>query len=70
LQDGGNQPRPMQIELRGAWRLAEVSGRVCAWELEGASDHVRVVASDADRTVLEIVCQHGASYDISLAREM
>ena len=44
LQDGGNQPRPMQIELRGAWRLAEVSGRVCAWELEGASDHVRVVA--------------------------
>jgi len=70
LQDGGNQPRPMQIELRGAWRLAEVGGRVCAWELEGASDHVSVVASDADRTVLEIVCQHGASYDISLAREM
>ncbi len=67
LVDGVNQARALQVTLRGPWRLLEARGTVCAWELEGVADNVRIVSADADETVLEIICEHGASYDISLA---
>ena len=68
LQNGANQPQPLLVTLRGAWRLREATGTVCAWHLPDAPQNVRVLSADATETVLEIVCQHGASYDITLAR--
>ncbi len=67
LEDGGNQPRPLQITLRGSWRLVEATGRVCAWDLESVADKVRIVSAGDEETVLEITCEHGASYDLKLA---
>lgn len=63
-----SQPRPLRITLRGSWRLVSAKGTVCAWPLLEASQRVRVVSSNATETVLEIICHHGASYDIRLAR--
>jgi chondroitin-sulfate-ABC endolyase/exolyase len=68
LEEGASKPRPLRVTLRGAWRLLEARGTVCAWHLPDAPDNVRIVSADADETVLEILCQHGASYDIALAR--
>ena len=68
LVGGVNEARTIQITLRGQWRLLEARATVCAWELEGAADKAKVVAADADETVLEIICEHGASYDLTLAR--
>ena len=61
-------PRPLRVTLRGAWRLLEATGTVCAWRLPNASENVRILSSSATEAVLEILCQHGASYDIRLAR--
>jgi hypothetical protein len=68
LEGGVSQPRPLRVTLQGAWRLVEARGRVCAWDLPEVPDEVRIVSSNAEETVLEIICRHGASYDISLAR--
>jgi hypothetical protein len=68
LVDWVNKARTMQITLRGQWRLIETRATVCAWDLEGVADKAKVVAADADETVLEILCEHGASYDLNLAR--
>ena len=68
LENGANQPRALRVTLRGAWRLLEATGTVCAWRLPDAPDTVRIVSADAAETVLEILCEHGASYDIKLAR--
>jgi hypothetical protein len=57
-----------RFTLRGQWRLLETRATVCARELEDAADKAKVVAADADETVLEIICKHGASYDLTLAR--
>lgn len=63
------QSEPLRVTLRGAWRLLEAKGALCAWDLPQAPDEVSIVSSDAQATVLEITCRHGASYDISLARQ-
>ena len=63
-----NQPRPLRVSLRGAWRLLEATGTVCAWHLPDATENVRILSAGAAETVLEILCRHGASYDVSLAR--
>ncbi len=63
-----SEPRPLRVTLRGIWRVLEASGAVGEWELEGASEGIRVISADVDETVLEIVCDHGASYDIRLTR--
>ncbi len=68
LEKGASQPQPLRVTLRGAWRLLAATGTVCAWQLPHAPDNVRIVSADAAETVLEILCEHGASYDISLAR--
>ena len=68
IGSGTSKPQPLRVALRGAWRLLEATGTVCAWQLPDAGDNVRIVSADAGETVLEILCQHGASYDISLAR--
>ena len=68
LEKGANKPQPLRVTLRGAWRLLEATGTVCAWQLPDAPDNVRIVSADAGETVLEILCEHGASYDIKLAR--
>jgi chondroitin-sulfate-ABC endolyase/exolyase len=69
LVDGVNEAQAMQVTLRGQWRLLDAKGTVCAWELEGVAGKVKVISTDADETVLEILCEHGASYDLTLARE-
>ena len=61
-------PRPLRVTLRGARRLLDATGTVCAWHLPDASEKVRILSTNAAETVLEILCQHGASYDIRLAR--
>ena len=68
-QSGGapRPPRPLRIALRGAWRLLRASATVCAWELPDVEGDVRVLSSNADETVLEVLCRHGASYDLTLA---
>jgi chondroitin-sulfate-ABC endolyase/exolyase len=62
-------PRPLRVNLHGAWRLPEATGTVCAWRLPNASENVRILSTSATETVLEIPCQHGASYDVRLARQ-
>lgn len=68
LVNDESQPRPLRVTLHGAWHLSKATGTVCAWKLPDVSQKVRVVSGSATETVLEIVCQHGASYDISLAQ--
>jgi chondroitin-sulfate-ABC endolyase/exolyase len=63
-----SRPQSLRVTLRGRWSLAEATGTVNMWSLPDAAENVRIVSSDADETVLEIVAQHGASYDISLVR--
>ena len=67
LKDGVHQPQPLRITLRGKWRLLEAKGTVCVWPLPDAPQQVRIVSAGAAETVVEIVCQHGASYDLKLA---
>ena len=67
LAEGVNVPQPLRVTLRGDWRLLEATGVVCAWPLPGAREDVRILSSGAEETVLEILCRHGASYDITLA---
>jgi len=63
-----SQPRALRVTVRGNWRLSTATGSVSAWKLPdvAVNQNVRVVSSNATETVLEITCQHGASYDISL----
>ncbi len=61
-------PQRLRVTLHGAWRLTEATGTVCAWRLPEARENVRVVSDSAGETVLEILCQHGASYEMKLAR--
>jgi chondroitin-sulfate-ABC endolyase/exolyase len=61
-------PRPLCVTLQGGWRLLEATGTVCAWRLPDANENVRILSSSTTETVLEILCQHGASYDIRLAQ--
>jgi len=68
LEKGANQPGPLYVTLRGNWRLLEATGIVCAWHLPDTEENVRIVSADAAETVLEIICEHGAGYDITLAR--
>ena len=68
LEKGVSQPRPLRVTLRGAWRLLDVTGTVCAWHLPDASENVRILSTNVAETVMEILCQHGASYDIRFAR--
>ncbi|MBI3945459.1 MAG: hypothetical protein HY321_06045 [Armatimonadetes bacterium] len=68
LVEGASQPRPLRLTLRGAWRLLSAQGTVCAWQLGGASEEVRVVSTGAAETIVEIACRHGASYEMRLAR--
>ncbi|NLJ36833.1 MAG: hypothetical protein GX358_11470 [candidate division WS1 bacterium] len=63
-----SQPQVLHVTLRGAWQLLYAKGTVCAWDLEDAAENVRIVATNAEETVLEIVCQHGAGYELSLTR--
>ena len=66
LEEDVNQPRPLRVSLRGAWRLEAAKGTVCAWDLPDAGEDARIVSSGAEETVLEILCRHGASYDLIL----
>jgi len=68
LVDSVSQPRPLRVTLRGAWRLLEATGTLCAWPLPEASADVRVVSTTQDATVVEIICRHGASYGLRLVR--
>ncbi|MBM4087531.1 MAG: hypothetical protein FJ272_22300, partial [Planctomycetes bacterium] len=56
LENGVSQPRPLRVTFRGAWRPLD------------APANVRVLSSNAAETVLEILCQHGASYALRLGR--
>jgi chondroitin-sulfate-ABC endolyase/exolyase len=66
LVDDVNQPKALRVVLRGAWRLQKAKATVCQWELPDAPEDVRVLSSGAGETVLEIVCRHGASYDLTV----
>lgn len=63
-----DSPRPLQVTLHGTWRLLDAVGTVCAWRLS-RSENVRILSTTATATVLEINCQHGASYNLRLARQ-
>jgi chondroitin-sulfate-ABC endolyase/exolyase len=68
LDRGVSQPRPLRVTLRGAWRLLDATATVCAWQLPDGGKSVRILSTNAAETVLEILCRHGASYDLRLAR--
>ncbi|MFO7947714.1 MAG: chondroitinase family polysaccharide lyase [Armatimonadota bacterium] len=68
LQDGAGQPRSLRLTLRGAWGLLDAKETVCEWPLDDTGDSVRILSANDGETVLEIICQHGASYDITLQR--
>ncbi len=69
LQPGGeSKPRTLRITLRGKWRVQDAKGTTCVWPLADMKNKVQVVSSSDVETVVEIVCQHGASYDLKLAR--
>ena len=63
-----SRPRPLRIALRGAWRPLAATGTVCAWRLPDVRKNIRILSTSAEATVLEILCRHGASYDIRFAR--
>ena len=56
----------VEPEAGGCRCPCETTGTVCAWQLPDAGEQVRIVSADAEETVLEILCAHGASYDINL----
>ena len=62
-------PRPLRVTLRGAWRLEESTGTVCAWDLPEADVNIRILSTSKTETVVEIQCQHGASYGLTFSRE-
>ncbi|MFP3904715.1 MAG: polysaccharide lyase family 8 super-sandwich domain-containing protein, partial [Armatimonadota bacterium] len=66
LQDGASQPNPLRVTLRGSWSLQQATARVCQWPLNDSDESARIVSADADTTVLEIICRHGATYDLKL----
>ncbi len=68
IEKGTSKPQPLRVTLRGAWRLVGATGIICAWQLPGAGENVRIVSADDEATVVEVLCQDGASYDIRLAR--
>ncbi len=68
LHEGVSQPRPLRVTLRGAWRLVEAQGTVCAWPLPEARESVHLLSTTKTETVVEITCRHGASYDVRLTR--
>ena len=68
LEDQVSQPRPLRITLRGKWRLLDAIGTVCVWPLTDTKEKVRILSASLAETVVEIVCQHGASYDLKLTR--
>ncbi len=67
-EEGANKPQLLRLTLHGKWRLLEAAGTINAWQLPEAPGDVRIVSADDEETVLEIICRHGASYDISLTR--
>lgn len=69
LEKGVARQQRLRVTLRGAWRLLGATGTVCAWRLPEANADVRTLPSDAAETVLEILCQHGASYGLRLSGE-
>jgi len=69
LEGGVSKPRPLRVTLRGEWRILDATATVCAWELPDASENVQILSTDEDETVVEILCLHGASYDMKFARE-
>ena len=69
LQPGGaNKPQTLRVTLRGKWRLQEAKGTTCVWSLADMKNKVQVVSSSDAETTVEILCQHGASYDLKLVR--
>lgn len=68
LGDQGSKPQPLRVTLRGKWRLLEAKGTVCVWPLTDTKKKVRIVAASPAETTVEIVCQHGASYDLKLSQ--
>ena len=48
--------------------LLEAKGTVCVWPLTDTKKNVRIVAVSPAETTVEIVCQHGASYDLKLGQ--
>lgn len=64
--DEVSQQRSLRVTVRGAWQISTATGRVNAWLLPDVDQKVRIISSNATETVIEIDCQHGASYDISL----
>lgn len=68
LGDQGSKPQPLRVTLRGKWRLLEAKGTVCVWPLTDTKKNVRIVAASPAETTVEIVCHHGASYDLKLGR--
>ena len=66
--DGGNQPQPLRVTFREKWRLQEAKGTTCVWPLADMQNKVRIVSASDAETIVEIVCQHGASYDLKLVR--
>lgn len=64
-----SKPRPLHITLRGKWRLLEAKGTICIWPLTDTREIVRIISASKSETILEILCQHGASYDLKLAQQ-
>jgi chondroitin-sulfate-ABC endolyase/exolyase len=56
LDKGVSQPRPLRVTFRGPWRPLD------------APSNVRILSANAAETVVEILCQHGASYALRLTR--
>ena len=67
LENQVSKPQSLRISLRGKWRLLEAKATVCVWPLMDTKEKVRVVSASAEETTVEIVCQHGASYDLRFA---
>ncbi len=68
-QPGGvSRPQTLHVTLYGKWRLQEAKGTICVWPVADTKNKVQVVSSSDAETTVEIVCQHGASYDLKLVR--
>jgi chondroitin-sulfate-ABC endolyase/exolyase len=66
LKEEVNEPQHLRFTVGGAWRLQNAKGTVCAWELPDVDEDVSIESVGEAGTVVEIICRHGASYDLTL----
>ena len=68
LVEGVNEPQHLLVTLGGHWRISKVVATVCAWRLPDVRADLGITFGRDDDSILDVLCRHGASYDLTLER--